>query len=61
MADLLAAGAGGRRLGVSASRTERHRTSRGEDLGTLRAREPELMALATVLRPAGTRRVPVLS
>ena len=28
--------------GVSTSRTERHRTSAGENLGTLRAREPEL-------------------
>ena len=40
-------------LGVSTSRTERHRTSRGENLGTLRAREPELQALASVLRATG--------
>ena len=37
-------------LGVSTSRTERHRTSTGDNLGTLRAREPELLALASVLR-----------
>ena len=40
-------------LGISTSRTERHRTSTGENLGTLRAREPELMALASVLRSSG--------
>jgi N-acyl-D-aspartate/D-glutamate deacylase len=40
-------------LGVSTSRTERHRTSAGENLGTLRAREPELQALASVLRSTG--------
>lgn len=44
--DALGAGA----LGISTSRTERHRTVRGENLGTLRAREPELQALAAVLR-----------
>jgi N-acyl-D-amino-acid deacylase len=46
LGDALDAGA----VGVSTSRTERHRTSTGDNLGTLRAREPELMALATVLR-----------
>jgi len=40
-------------LGISTSRTERHRTSRGENLGTLRAREPELLALASVLKTNG--------
>jgi N-acyl-D-amino-acid deacylase len=40
-------------LGVTTSRTERHRTSTGENLGTLRAREPELLALASVLRASG--------
>jgi N-acyl-D-aspartate/D-glutamate deacylase len=40
-------------LGVSTSRTERHRTSGGEYLGTLRALEPELLALATALRTSG--------
>ena len=40
-------------VGVSTSRTERHRTSTGENLGTLRAREPELLALASVLRESG--------
>jgi N-acyl-D-aspartate/D-glutamate deacylase len=47
--DALDAGA----LGISTSRTERHRTSRGENLGTLRAREPELQALASVLQKKG--------
>jgi N-acyl-D-amino-acid deacylase len=40
-------------IGVSTSRTERHRTSTGENLGTLRAREPELLALAIALRESG--------
>jgi N-acyl-D-aspartate/D-glutamate deacylase len=40
-------------LGVTTSRTERHRTSTGENLGTLRARQPELLALASVLRSSG--------
>jgi N-acyl-D-amino-acid deacylase len=40
-------------LGISTSRTDRHRTSTGENLGTLRAKEPELMALATALRSSG--------
>ncbi|MGA7834247.1 MAG: amidohydrolase family protein [Acidimicrobiales bacterium] len=50
MARLLEAGIGAGALGVSTSRTERHRTSAGELLGTLRAREPELQALAGVLK-----------
>jgi N-acyl-D-aspartate/D-glutamate deacylase len=37
-------------LGISTSRTERHRTSAGENLGTMRARQPELLAFAAVLR-----------
>jgi len=41
-------------LGVTTSRTDRHRTSTGENLGTLRARESELMALASTLRAADT-------
>ena len=40
-------------VGVSTSRTERHRTSGGENLGTLRAGADELLALATVLRTTG--------
>jgi len=40
-------------LGISTSRTERHRTSTGENLGTLRSEEPELLALANALRSAG--------
>jgi len=50
MARLLAQGIDAGALGVSTSRTERHRTIRGENLGTLRSREPELLALASVLR-----------
>ena len=50
MARLLGEGLEAGAIGVSTSRTERHRTSRGENLGTLRAREPELLTLASVLR-----------
>jgi N-acyl-D-aspartate/D-glutamate deacylase len=53
MARLLGEGLDAGALGISTSRTERHRTSRGESLGTLRAREPELQALASVLRTMG--------
>jgi N-acyl-D-aspartate/D-glutamate deacylase len=53
MARLLEQGLDAGALGVSTSRTERHRTSTGENLGTLRAREPELLALASVLRASG--------
>jgi N-acyl-D-aspartate/D-glutamate deacylase len=53
MARLLGEGLDAGALGVSTSRTERHRTSRGENLGTLRAREPELLALASVLKSKG--------
>jgi N-acyl-D-aspartate/D-glutamate deacylase len=53
MAKLLQAGLDAGALGVTTSRTERHRTSAGDNLGTLRAREPELMALASTLRSTG--------
>ena len=53
MARLLGEGLDAGALGVSTSRTERHRTSRGENLGTLRARAPELQALASELRTKG--------
>jgi N-acyl-D-amino-acid deacylase len=53
MARLLEAGLEAGGIGVSTSRTERHRTSEGDNLGTLRAREPELLALASVLRARG--------
>jgi N-acyl-D-amino-acid deacylase len=53
MSRLLEQGLDAGALGVSTSRTERHRTSTGENLGTLRAREPELLALASVLRARG--------
>ena len=53
MARLLEQGLGAGAIGVSTSRTERHRTSTGENLGTLRARKPELLALASVLRRTG--------
>jgi N-acyl-D-aspartate/D-glutamate deacylase len=53
MARLLEQGLAAGAIGVSTSRTERHRTSTGENLGTLRAREPELLALASVLRATG--------
>jgi N-acyl-D-amino-acid deacylase len=50
MASLLGEGLDAGALGVSTSRTERHRTIRGENLGTLRSKEPELQALASVLQ-----------
>ncbi len=50
MAKLLGQGLDVGAIGVSTSRTEMHRTSAGDNLGTLRARSPELLALATVLR-----------
>jgi N-acyl-D-amino-acid deacylase len=53
MAKLLEQGLDAGAVGVSTSRTDRHRTSTGENLGTLRAREPELLALASVLRAQG--------
>lgn len=37
-------------IGISTSRTERHRTGKGDNLGTLRSREPELLAIASGLR-----------
>jgi N-acyl-D-amino-acid deacylase len=54
MARLLHQGLEAGGIGVSTSRTARHRTSEGENLGTLRAREPELLALASVLRARGS-------
>jgi N-acyl-D-amino-acid deacylase len=54
MARLLGEGLDAGAIGVSTSRTERHRTSAGQNLGTLRAREPELMTLASVLAERGT-------
>jgi N-acyl-D-aspartate/D-glutamate deacylase len=53
MARLLEQGLDAGAIGVSTSRTDRHRTSTGQNLGTLRAREPELMALASVLAARG--------
>jgi N-acyl-D-aspartate/D-glutamate deacylase len=53
MARLFGEGLEAGALGISTSRTERHRTSRGENLGTLRAREPELQALTSVLKAMG--------
>src|ERR1700728_4393117 len=61
MARLLEAGLEAGGIGVSTSRTERHRTSEGENLGTLRAREPELLTLASVLRARGSGVFQVLS
>jgi N-acyl-D-aspartate/D-glutamate deacylase len=50
MADLVGAGLDAGAVGVSTSRTEVHRTSAGDNLGTLRAGADELVALASVLR-----------
>ncbi len=53
MADLLGQALEAGALGVTTSRTDRHRTSSGKNLGTLRSREPELMTLASTLRSSG--------
>jgi N-acyl-D-aspartate/D-glutamate deacylase len=53
MSRLLGEGLDAGALGVSTSRTERHRTIRGENLGTLRSKEPELQALASELQRRG--------
>jgi N-acyl-D-amino-acid deacylase len=53
MARLLEEGLDAGALGVTTSRTDRHHTSTGENLGTLRAREPELINLAEVLHRTG--------
>jgi N-acyl-D-aspartate/D-glutamate deacylase len=50
MATLLGQGLDAGAVGVSTSRTENHRTSTGENLGTLRSQRRELLALAAVLR-----------
>jgi N-acyl-D-aspartate/D-glutamate deacylase len=49
VADGIAAGA----VGVSTSRTEVHRTSKGDNLGTMRAGAEEILALAEALKKAG--------
>jgi N-acyl-D-aspartate/D-glutamate deacylase len=53
MAGLLGEALDAGALGISTSRTERHRTSAGENLGTMRAGQPELLAFAAVLRQRG--------
>ena len=53
MAALVGEGLDAGAIGVSTSRTELHRTAAGDNLGTLRAREPELAALAGALRDRG--------
>jgi N-acyl-D-aspartate/D-glutamate deacylase len=50
MASLLGQGLDAGAIGVTTSRTTNHRTSSGENLGTLRAGQRELMMLASVLR-----------
>jgi N-acyl-D-aspartate/D-glutamate deacylase len=54
LAKLVGEGLDSGALGVSTSRTENHRTSAGENLGTLRAQEAELLALAEVMRDRGS-------
>lgn len=50
MAELLADGLLAGAIGFSTSRTTRHRTSTGDNLGTLRSARTELLALAGALR-----------
>jgi N-acyl-D-aspartate/D-glutamate deacylase len=53
MTRLVAEGLDAGAIGVSTSRTELHRTVTGHNLGTLRAGEAELTALASALRQSG--------
>ena len=53
LAELIGQGLDAGAMGVSTSRTENHRTNTGANLGTLRAGETELMAIAGVLRDRG--------
>jgi N-acyl-D-amino-acid deacylase len=53
MAELVGQGLDAGAVGVSTSRTELHRTSAGDNLGTLKAERRELMALAEAIRRAG--------
>ncbi len=48
-------------LGFTTSRTFVHRTSRGEQIGTLRASTQEVLGIATALRRAGTGVVQLIS
>lgn len=53
MARLLEQGLEAGGLGITTSRTDRHHTSTGENLGTLRSRQAELLTLAQVLHKTG--------
>jgi N-acyl-D-aspartate/D-glutamate deacylase len=53
MSTLVSQGLDAGAIGVSTSRTELHRTSEGDNLGTLRAEQAELTALASPLRDRG--------
>ncbi len=55
--EALAAGA----IGFATSRTEVHRTSAGENIGTLTAGDAELLAIAEAMRRAGTGVVQLIS
>ncbi len=48
-------------IGFATSRTEVHRTSGGENIGTLTASEAELLAIATAMRRAGSGVVQLIS
>lgn len=48
-------------LGFATSRTEVHRTAQGANIGTLRAREAELLAIASVLADRGRGVVQLIS
>ncbi len=53
MRELVAEGIDAGAVGVSTSRTERHRSAAGENLGTLRAGEEEVLSLAQALADRG--------
>ncbi|HVC25701.1 MAG TPA: amidohydrolase family protein [Acidimicrobiales bacterium] len=61
MAELVDSGIASGAIGLSTSRTELHRTSAGENLGTLRAGARELVALAAVLGARGRGVIQLLS
>ena len=61
MARLVEEALGAGAIGFATSRTEIHRTSGGENIGTLTASEAELLAIAEAMRRAGTGVVQLIS
>ncbi len=61
MARLVEEALGAGAIGFATSRTEVHRTSAGENIGTLTAGDAELLAIAEAMRRAGTGVVQLIS